>query len=142
MQKRCFKCLRIKPLRLFYKHKQMGDGHLNKCKKCTKNDVKKRYRDPISHLRIVAYERERFKDPRRKANVARYQRKMRKTHPRKYRANQKISYAVKHRQILKQPCMVCKNPKAQAHHPDYRKPLYIKWLCFKHHRMEHNQLIA
>ena len=41
--KKCFKCGRELPLSEFYKHPRTGDGHLNKCKKCTKNDVHKDY---------------------------------------------------------------------------------------------------
>lgn len=37
--KRCFKCGMEKELAYFYMHKQMKDGHLNKCKSCTKKDV-------------------------------------------------------------------------------------------------------
>ena len=38
--KTCFKCGKEKDLSFFYKHKRMMDGHLNKCKECTKTDAK------------------------------------------------------------------------------------------------------
>lgn len=37
--KKCFKCGKTKKLDEFYKHKKMADGHLNKCKQCTRKDV-------------------------------------------------------------------------------------------------------
>lgn len=38
----CFKCNIKKPLTEFYKHRETADGYLNKCRGCTKQDVKER----------------------------------------------------------------------------------------------------
>ena len=47
--KKCFKCLEEKPLAEYYKHNMMGDGYLNKCKLCTKKDVKER-EEKLKHV--------------------------------------------------------------------------------------------
>jgi hypothetical protein len=35
------------------------------------------------------------------------------------------------------PCSMCGEIKAEKHHPDYKYPLSIIWLCKKHHAEEH-----
>lgn len=50
MNKKCFKCGKLKPRSDFYAHPRMGDKLLGKCKDCTRRDSKSQYhkkmRDP------------------------------------------------------------------------------------------------
>ena len=39
--------------------------------------------------------------------------------------------------LIRQPCEDCDNPRTDAHHDDYDKPLKVRWLCRKHHRQIH-----
>ena len=135
--KRCFKCGVEKDIEEFYKHPRMSDGHLGKCKECTKMDVIENYDKKID--RIKAYESERFKNPQRKLKVLEYRRKLRKCNPDKFKARQKLDYAVLTGKLFRKPCEVCGIEKSQAHHDDYSKPLSVRWLCFKHHRLLHGQ---
>mgnify|MGYP003666873367 FL=1 len=41
-EKNCIICGERKELSAYYRHKKMYDGHLNKCKECTKNQSKAR----------------------------------------------------------------------------------------------------
>lgn len=60
----CFKCGRELPLSSFYKHPQMADGHLNKCKDCTRKDVSeniaKKSEDPEWRRKERARGREKY----------------------------------------------------------------------------------
>lgn len=58
----CFKCQKEKPLTEFYKHLQMSDGHVNKCKECNKNDVKGNYLVNIKKEGYIEKERKRGRD--------------------------------------------------------------------------------
>lgn len=42
--------------------------------------------------------------------------------------------------IQPEPCSVCGEPKAEAHHPDHREPLRVIWLCRPCHKAEHRRM--
>ena len=123
MEKKCFKCKRNKPLRLFYKHPEMADKHLNKCKSCTKKDVSDNYQDKRD--KYAEYERKRFQDTARKEWAIEYQRKRRAKYPGKYKAMSAVSNALRDGRLQKKPCELC-GENSQAHHDDYRRPLNVR----------------
>lgn len=60
--KTCFKCGLVKPISDYYKHKQMRDGHLNKCKDCTKKDTDEREKELRKNPEWVEKEKARARD--------------------------------------------------------------------------------
>ena len=138
-EKKCFKCGLVKPLNEFYKHTQMSDGHVNKCKECNKKDVREHRVNPKYREKVLKYDRERFKKPERKKLVLKYQRERRKKYPEKDRARRLINYQIRKGVLKPKVCEICGSKKTEAHHEDYYKPLEIRWLCFKCHRKIHGQ---
>lgn len=69
---------------------------------------------------------------------SRYAREAEKRSPEKARARQMVRDAVKSGKLFRKPCEVCGNPKSEAHHDDYSKPLEVRWLCRRDHRAHHS----
>ena len=129
--KKCFKCDVEKPMSEFYKHQQMGDGTLNKCKECAKNDVNTHRKNNIERIR----EYDRKRGNRQDSD---YLRKYRENNPEKYKATGMVHRAIRSGRLKKKVCEVCGLDKnIHAHHPDYSKPLDVVWLCCVCHNKEH-----
>jgi hypothetical protein len=159
--KRCFKCLCSKPFAEFYKHAEMSDGHLNKCKECTKKDANAHRQANLERVR--SYDRLRGSQPHRVAArieyaksdrgrtmhskaCAAYRLRHASPNPRivldaatraaRRRARVALGNAIRDGKVARWPCEVC-GAKAHAHHPHYDAPLLVTWLCPSHHKQAH-----
>lgn len=149
----CFKCEIRQPLTEFYKHKQMADGHLNKCIKCTKKDEKNRRVIKADYLK--EYELSRKDLPHRIAARLKYSQteagreKARKAKD-KWAENNVIKRSASHivnnairdgKLVKKYECESCgiSGCRIHGHHDDYAFPLSVRWLCSKCHRAWHRE---
>jgi ribosomal protein S27AE len=135
--KECFKCKVVKPLDEFYKHSQMADGHLNKCKQCTKKDVGEHREKNIDKVR--AYDRERGKSKERIQAQVQITRAWREEDKRRSKAHSAVARAIRSGSLVRQPCESCGHTTSVAHHDDYDKPLAVRWLCQACHKHHHQQ---
>lgn len=146
----CFKCHTEKPLDEFYKHGQMADGHLNKCKVCAKNDVNShRAKYPDEH---ILRDRLRYENPKRrescirraKANASKNRGKINIYGSEWDSRNKekKLAHAMVGKFLLKSKPANCEkcgssSSRIHGHHEDYSKPLVVVWLCPKCHGEAH-----
>ena len=136
--KECFKCKSVLPLEEFYKHPMMGDGHLNKCKQCTKKDVNEHRLLNLEKIRT--YDRNRAKLPHRAASNVEVNRAWRAEDRRRQHAHAEVRKAIKLGTLRKKSCVRCQSEKSLAHHEDYDKPLDVMWLCQPCHKQRHKEL--
>ena len=136
--KECFKCKTVKPFEEFYKHSAMGDGHLNKCKECTKADVNKHRSENLERIR--EYDRKRANKPERRAANYAITQGWRQEDKRRNRAHNAVSRAIQSGELVRQPCCRCGEKKSIAHHEDYDKSLEVMWLCQPCHKQRHKEL--
>ncbi len=151
--KTCFKCNEEKPLNDFYKHKAMGDGHLNKCKECNKKDTQENRLKNLDYY--LEYDRSRANNPDRvearqsysnteqgKEAHKRAKRKWELNNSKKRQVINQVNNAIKKGNLMKQKmCSECGKTgvRIEGHHDDYNQPLSVRWLCSECHRAWHKE---
>lgn len=148
--KTCFKCGESKERTEFYKHPQMGDGLLGKCKECTKNDMRQRYAE--KYLDIREYDRQRANLPHRQAARALYaktkasalsrnasNRRHREENPQASKARYSTLSAIRDGNLIREPCFICGSEDSEAHHSTYDDHTMVTWLCPTHHAQAHRE---
>jgi hypothetical protein len=137
MSKVCFKCNVEKPLSEYYKHAQMGDGHLNKCKDCTKVDTKKRT-DVLS-------ESAEWKESERKRGREKYRRLYVGTGKSKPECNKRWEEKFSEKKLATDASSNMKKPfeSAEKHHWSYNEEHFkdVIWLTKKEHMKGHRFII-
>lgn len=142
--KTCNRCLKNKPLSGFYKIGAI-------CKECKRIEQRQRFLAYSQDPNWVAKERKRTRERNirlgyaekyrattkaQKKRLAEIKKAWIERNPAKRKAHNILSAALRDGKIKKKRCEVC-GKYAQAHHPDYSKPLEIVWLCPKHHKQIH-----
>ncbi|MGB2063533.1 MAG: hypothetical protein ACPHUL_00160 [Marinomonas gallaica] len=131
--KKCFKCGEVKHLTSFYKHPQMADGRVNKCKDCNKLDVRENRKAKVEYYRE-------YDIKRGNRQGYEYTKEFREKYPNKYRAHTAVNNAIRAKKLFRMPCEVCgSDGLTHAHHDDYAKPLNVRWLCPAHHKQWHDE---
>ena len=124
--KRCSTCKLVQGLEEFYK-RPSAKRRTSQCNTCRKEGQKK-------------YDLKRKLKPARKKWQSNSKKKLREKYPIKFKARYLVSRAVQKGIITKEACIKCGSVDSQGHHPDYRRPLEVVWVCDEHHKELHKGL--
>lgn len=134
--KQCTKCKQWKDKSEFCMDKRRNKERSH-CKKCTKISRSKVYQN-----------RKKYYNQYSKEYASKHQEIMYKStrkwmvaNPEKRKAQKALLYAIESGKIIRQPCSVCNNPKSHGHHPDYKLPYDVIWLCAQHHKDIHREVV-
>lgn len=133
----CFKCRIEKPLSEFYKHSQMADAHLNKCKECAKLDVKNKYLENSTDEGYVKKERKRGRD-----KYMRLYRFQSKANP-KCNERWEIRFPEKKKATSFSSSLIPSFDGAEKHHWSYNEEHYkdVIWMTKREHMKAHRFIV-
>lgn len=143
----CTKCATEKPLESFSRNARAGDGRVAWCKDCylawareNRDKTRAASRRHSKTERFMATQAG-YKESGKRRVWWRADQKKRWADPdKRHKAKVRIftNLAVELGVLAKTNCIRC-GAVAEAHHPDYSKPLDVVWLCQAHHRAAHKE---
>lgn len=133
--KTCSTCATEKPKSEFQTRIASKDGLTAACKQCLSARDAKRYEKEreIRSARQKMY----ISTPEGKAAHKRAIKNWQEKNQIRRAAHVILNNALRNKTVIPQQCWEC-GKKAEAHHPDYSRPLDVVWLCKKHHREVHS----
>jgi hypothetical protein len=141
----CTKCKKEKNIKEFCKDKRLISGLRSCCRECDKKYrlenreyISKRHSDHYFNNKFYydAYHKIYRTTLKRKVAQEKYKLKF----PEKIKAKSDLNNAIVAGKLNRLPCRICGGRKTEGHHSDYSKPLYVTWLCHKHHKELHKSL--
>lgn len=137
-QKKCNTCGLFKYLENDFYWDSFNQKYESQCKRCRLIKQKTKQRQTYNPQK----ERERYLKRKERGEFDGRWKKWKEKYPEKYKARYTLRNAVKLGKIKKGICEIdndC-NGRIEGHHNDYSKPLIVRWLCQKHHKLHHYPL--
>ena len=139
--KKCSGCKEEKMESAFHVDRSKGEGLQGYCKDCVAIYMRDYRRSRKTEIQEQG--REYNQTPAGKERRKRGDKNYRKKFPEKIKAINVVNHAIREGKICRP--LICKKcgeqGKVQAHHPDYSKPLEVKWLCVPCHVKKHADLV-
>ena len=141
--KNCIICGVLKSLDEYYTHSKMADGHINKCKDCTKEQAKERFKKLSKDKNWAESEKERG---RLKYHRLNYRGKNKPTTEQKalLQKRYRLKYPEKHKATQKLNSMKMTNtPGIHRHHWSYNEQHYLDIipLTIEQHNLAHRHMV-
>ena len=133
----CKSCGLSKFMSDFYRQKDMKDGYLIVCKACSIS-ARTLYSRTLKGRASKKKSMAKYRSTPGGAELHRITNsKYSKNNRTKIEAHQAVKRAIYSGALKPEPCEVCGEKVAHAHHDDYTKPLSVRWLCPFHHVQHH-----